>query len=167
MQVSPMSDRLQRTVAIADLAVVRGHAQLVTTGLGSCVGIALLERDAGIGGLAHILLPAPTVSSGEATPGKYAMTAVPDMLKRIRALGGHGPIEARLVGGASMFASLLPPNGVSLGTRNVRAAEAACAEHGIPIVGRDVGGAHGRSIYFTIDEGSILVRSIQMGNVAL
>lgn len=167
MHVQTMSERLQRTVAIADLAVARGHAQLITTGLGSCVGIALLERDAGIGALAHILLPAPTVSSGEATPGKYASTAVPDMVKRIRGMGGHGAIEARLIGGSSMFAALLPPNGVSLGTRNVEAAEAACVAQGIPVVGRDVGGAHGRSIYFTVDSGAVLVRSIQMGDVEL
>lgn len=162
-----MTDRLQRTVAIADLAVVRGRAQLITTGLGSCVAIALLERASGIGGLAHILLPAPSASSGEATPGKYAMTAVPDMLKRIRGMGGHGLIEARLIGGASMFTALLPPHSVSLGTRNVDAAEAACAAHGIPVIGRDVGGAHGRSIYFTVDDGQVLVRSIQMGDVEL
>lgn len=161
------TEKMERTVRIADLAVMRGNAMLVTTGLGSCVGIALFSRATRIGALAHVLLPAPSMTSGEAIAGKYASTAVPDMVKRMRALGATGPIEARLIGGASMFAALLPPDGVSLGARNVAAAEAACAVQDIAVVGRDVGGGHGRSIYFDVADGTVLVRSIQMGNVVL
>ena len=162
-----MTGHMQRIVPIADLAVMSGNALLVTTGLGSCVGIALWARESRIGALAHVLLPTPSSSSGEAVSGKFASTAVPDMVKRMRALGATGVIDARLIGGASMFAALLPPDGVSLGARNVAAAEAACGLEDIAIVARDVGGGHGRSIYFDVANGTVLVRSIQMGDVQL
>ena len=35
-------------------------AVLAAIGLGSCVGLALIDRGAGVAGLAHIMLPADT-----------------------------------------------------------------------------------------------------------
>jgi len=157
----------QITVGIADYAVGAGDLTLVTTGLGSCVAIALYADDARVGALAHVLLPNVNLSSEQATPGKYPALAVPAMARRMRELGARGAIEARLIGGASMFLPLLAPGSLSLGARNVAATHAACAAAGIRVVGEDVGGAHGRSVYFDVASGHVLVRSIQKGDVRL
>src|SRR5207342_3394455 len=130
-------------------------------GLGSCVGIALYARDARVGALAHALLPNVNLSTERESAGKYPATAIPAMVRRMRELGAEGEIYARLVGGASMFAPMLAPGALSLGSRNVAAAHAACTAANITIVGQAVGGAHGRSVYFDVARGDVLVRSIQ------
>lgn len=155
------------TVSIADYGVGAGSLTLVTIGLGSCVGIVLHDAVAGVGALAHVLLPNVNLSVTQDVPGKYPATAVPAMVRRMRELGAHGQIAARLIGGASMFTPLLAPGSMSLGARNVAAVHAACAANNIPIVAQDVGGAHGRSVYFDVAAGTVLVRSMAMGDVHL
>jgi chemotaxis protein CheD len=157
----------QITVNIADYAVGAGPLMLVTVGLGSCVGIALYARDTRVGALAHILLPNVNLSAAQQTPGKYPATAIPAMLRRMRELGARGEIEARLIGGASMFTPLLAPGSMSLGARNVAATHAACSANALPIVAQDIGGTHGRSVYFDVATGDVLVRSMVRGDVRL
>lgn len=155
------------TVSIADYAVGAGPLMLVTIGLGSCVGIALYARNVRVGALAHVLLPNVNLSAAQETPGKYPATAIPAMVRRMRELGAHGRIDARLIGGASMFTPLLAPGSMSLGARNIAAVHAACAANEIPIVAQDIGGTHGRSVYFDVAVGDVLVRSMQKGDVRL
>lgn len=164
---TPTRVTTEYVVPIADFAVRGGNATLVTIGLGSCVGIVLYSASAGIGALAHAMLPKPASSSVDVAPGKFVSTAVPIMVQRMRALGALHDIEARLVGGASMFAALLQPSAISLGAQNVAAAHVACTAHNIRVVAHDVGGAHGRSVYFSVVTGAVLVRSVQMGDVHL
>ena len=155
------------TVGIAEYAVGRRGATLATMGLGSCVAIALHARDAGVGALAHVLLPNVLLSTSQDAPGKFASTVLPVMLRRMRELGAGEEVQARLVGGASMFPGLLATGAVSLGARNVAAARAACAGCDVEVVGEDVGGTYGRSVYLDVAEGSLLGRSMHAGDVHL
>ncbi|HYW30795.1 MAG TPA: hypothetical protein VE869_04745 [Gemmatimonas sp.] len=159
--------RCQLNVGIADYAVGESGTTLVTIGLGSCVAIALHSRRAGVGALAHVLLPHAGLSGGFHSPGKFASTALPVMLRRMRELGVTDDVEARVAGGSSMFPALLAPGTPSLGARNVAAARAACTAHDVAVVAEDVGGGHGRSVYFDVAQGSVLVRSVQHGDVAI
>ncbi len=154
-------------VSIADYAVARGGTRLITVGLGSCVAIALHAKTQNAGALAHVMLPHEALSSDRTSPGKFASSAVPHMLTQLKALGVVDGLEARLVGGASMFEQLLPTGAVPLGTRNVAAARAACAAAGIPVVAEDTGGGFGRSVFFDVDEGRLTVRSVARGDVEL
>lgn len=156
----------QTAVGISELAVSAAPHTLVTIGLGSCVAIALYAATERIGALAHVLLPQATLGR-ETPPGKVAALAVPAMVARMRALGATSPIEARLVGGASMFSAMLPAGGVSLGTRNVEAARAACAAAGLKVVGEVTGGEIGRSVYFDVGTGRVHVRTVQGDDVSL
>ena len=63
-----------------------------------------------------------------------------------------------------MFASLLPSGGINMGERNVEADEArAAAGAKIPLVASDTGGDHGRSVYFHLDDGRVVVKVAQEG----
>src|SRR4051812_34624735 len=61
---------------------------LVSLGLGSCIGLALLDRRMGVAGLAHVVLPS---SGGNAPAGayKFADVAVPELIERVVAAGGR------------------------------------------------------------------------------
>jgi chemotaxis protein CheD len=155
----------QIVVGISELAVVAGQATLVTLGLGSCVAVALYAADQQVGALAHVLLPHAT--RAETPPGKVPALAVPAMLVRMRELGATGPIEARLVGGASMFGALLPAGTTGLGARNVAAAREACLAAEVPVVAELTGGESGRSVFFDVLSGRLQVRTVWGDDVVL
>jgi chemotaxis protein CheD len=86
----------------------------------------------------------------------------------MKALGARpGRITAKIAGGASMFTNLLTTGGPQMGERNVSATRHALDKAGIPIVAQDVGGEHGRSIFFDLCDGRMLVRSMLKGDVVL
>ncbi len=156
-------------VGISDLEVARAPATLGALGLGSCVAIILHDAEAKVGGLAHVLLPSPSVGRrNQDGPGRYAPTAVAALLRRMRELGASAPrLTARLVGGASMFTSLQPPGTIQMGERNVHAAREALHRAGIRLTGELVGGDHGRSVEFDIETGKVRVSSYLHGTTEL
>lgn len=115
--------------------------ELVAIGLGSCIGLALVDRTAQVAGLAHVVLPE---SAGKTEPAaKFADLAVPDLLARMLAAGAvKRRLEAVLVGGARMFSV-----GASLdiGARNAEAVREALGKEGIKIHTEEVGGSRGRT----------------------
>ncbi|MDE3128439.1 MAG: chemotaxis protein CheD [Gemmatimonadota bacterium] len=160
-----MSDK---RVGIAELAVGAGEGTLSTIALGSCVAIVLYDAVARVGGLAHVLLPEPERPANGDNPARYPGTALPALVERMTALGAaRARIGARLVGGASMFAALLPKDAVTVGSRNVAASRQALAAAGIPLVAEDVGLDHGRSVYFHLADGRVEVRSLARGTRVL
>jgi chemotaxis protein CheD len=154
-------------VKVADYAVARGQQTIATIGLGSCIAIALYDSANRVGGLAHILLPALSLSRDTSNAAKFPETAIPLMLGEMRKLGANGRITAKIAGGASMFGSLLPGGGINMGDRNIVATREALAANDIPITGEDVGGDYGRSIYFDLRDGKVIVRSLKKGESVL
>lgn len=158
----------EQRVGIADLAVAQGEGTLSTLGLGSCVAIVLYDAEARVGGLAHVLLPEPAMSRLRDNPARFPETAVPALIERMRALGAEPRrVTARLVGGASMFSSLLPRGAPTIGGRNIENARKALRDAGITITGEDVGLEHGRSVYLHLADGQLEVRSLARGSRVL
>jgi chemotaxis protein CheD len=153
-------------VKVADYAVRQGSYVLATIGLGSCVAIALYDRDSQVGALAHILLPNPAMSRETGNPAKFPETVMPIMLDEMRALGAKSParICAKLVGGASMFGQLANGAGINVGERNLSATRDVLATLGIPIIAEDTGLDYGRSVYFHLVDGRLEVRSLKKGD---
>ncbi len=154
-------------VKVADFAVSRGEGIISTIGLGSCVAIVLWDETTRVGGLAHILLPSEGMSRDASNPAKFPTTAVPLLLDAMRAAGARGRTTAKIVGGSSMFGSLLPAGGINMGERNVDATRRALALAQIPLLAQDTGGDYGRSVYFHLADGRVVVRSLKMGERVL
>lgn len=150
-------------VRIAHIAVSKDGGRLVAVGLGSCVAVTLYDRGTGIGGMAHILLPDPSAARDDSNPGRFASTAVPLLREALVAAGARGPFEAKLVGGAALFGTMLGNGGQQMGARNVEATRKALVSLRIPIVASDTGGAVGRTVSFDVINGSLEVRSVRGG----
>lgn len=122
--------------------------------LGSCIGLVLYHpaRQAGI--MAHIVLPE---SAGrDSTPGKFADTAVPQMLSVLRERGlPTGGLMAKLAGGANMFNGSGP---LQIGNANAVAVAAALKKAGIRVAGQDLGGTRGRRVEFDCASGEMTVQ---------
>lgn len=167
MTASLMATREIR-VKVAEYAVTAEPILLSTIGLGSCVALTLHDAVAGVGGLAHILLPSVGMSRDRDNRAKFAGTAVPLLVERMAALGARpARMEARIAGGASMFTALVPTSGTPMGERNVIAVRDALVRAGLRLVAQDVGGDHGRSVFFHVGDGQVVVRSLRKGNVVL
>jgi chemotaxis protein CheD len=133
-------------------------------GLGSCVAIVLYDPLARVGGMAHVLLPSPALSRDDGNPAKFPQTAVPRLIELMSQCGGAPRrLTARLVGGASMFASLAAPGTIMMGDRNVVASRQALHQNGIPLTGESVGGDYGRTVRLTVTDGRLEVSSVAHG----
>jgi chemotaxis protein CheD len=154
-------------VRVADFAVADAGT-ISTIGLGSCVAIALYDGIARVGGLAHVLLPNESMSRDRSNPAKFSTTAVPLLLAEMSRLGAKRErIRAKIVGGASMFATLVPNGGMNIGERNVAAVRCALTAARVPIVGEDTGSDYGRSVYLFLEDGRVEVRSLRRGSHVL
>ena len=125
---------------------------LVSLGLGSCVGLALLDRRASVAGLAHVVLPAADGRRG--APGKFADTAVPALLDAVVELGARRTrLDAVLVGGASMFSFGGP--GLDVGQRNDAAVREELARLRIRVAAAETGGSKGRTVRVDVQSGVV------------
>ena len=160
----PAIEVVEIVVNIADFAVTTGDAVLVTSGLGSCVAVALHDPSTRIAGLAHILLPSTGFGPPSVHPAKYADTGVALLAEEMGRRGAaQSRMVARLAGGARMFAALLS-SGINMGQRNIDATRKALYKLGIPVVGEDVGGEYGRSVRVVASTGAMTVRSLVGGD---
>lgn len=147
------SESARVRVGIADCAVGQPDAVLSSSGLGSCVGVALYDADSGVVGLAHAMLPE---HDGDGNRTKYVDTAVEELLERMVEAGADpGGVVAKLAGGSDMFQF----SDGSVGDRNVAAARETLADLGVEIVGEDVGGDHGRSLQLEGGTGDLRITS--------
>jgi chemotaxis protein CheD len=154
-------------VKVADFAVSKGEGIISTIGLGSCVAIAIYDKQTRVGGMAHVLLPSEGLSRDKDNRAKFPGTAVPLLLEEMKKLGARGPFTAKIAGGSSMFGALLPSGGINMGERNVLSSRQALSEAGIHLAAQDVGGDYGRSVYFHLDDGRLMIRSLKSGDRAL
>ena len=144
-------------VGLSDARVAGDGALLVTSGLGSCLGIAVYHPTAGVGGLLHAMLPA-----AEDHPGPDEKFVREGIAAVVAALGEEGvtdDLRAKFAGGAAMLDLSFDAEEGSIGDRNVAAAEAALADHGVPVVATDTGGDRGRSLCFETATGRLHVTS--------
>jgi chemotaxis protein CheD len=115
--------------------------ELVARGLGSCIGLALVDRRAGVAGLAHIVLPASSGSDRQA--GKFADLAVPELISQMcRAGAARDRLEAVLAGGARMFEL----GEMDIGARNEAAVREGLTAAGLAIRAAETGGSRGRTM---------------------
>ena len=140
-----MTAAAEIAVRMGEIAVSSQPGEvLLSLGLGSCIGLALVDQRRGIAGLAHIMLPEAIAGGGAI--GKFADLAVPALVEQTVALGTSRPmLKAVLVGGAQMFA-LGGSGALDIGVRNQEAVREALAAQRIPVLATAVGGSKGRTI---------------------
>jgi chemotaxis protein CheD len=150
-------------VGIADYGICRVPNQIMTVGLGSCIGVVLYSLFDDVCGMAHIMLPSePHSRAGikqTKRPARYADTGLANLIQELENLGVRREnLKAKLCGGASMDAahnaSMSPP----MGERNLSAVRETLKKQGIEIVSEDVGGNKSRTIVFDSSSKELSVR---------
>lgn len=151
-------------VGMADLRTSPHPGILTTLGLGSCVGIALFDREKNIIGLAHIMLPSSLQVRNNSNIAKFADTAIVKLVDDMLLIGASKRnLVAKLAGGAQMFAFSDSSEMMRIGTRNVISSKEKLEELKIPIIAEDTGGNYGRTIELYSNDGRLLIKTIGHG----
>jgi len=134
--------RRAKNIAQGEYAVSGDPSDVITTLLGSCVGVCLYDPVNHVGGMNHILLPDNSgKNSDSASFGVNAMELL------INAMIKHGArrdaLQAKVFGGSCMVKGLS-----NIGDQNTAFVESFLADEGIPVVGGSTGGDEGRRIQF-------------------
>lgn len=142
-------------VKTGEIKVAKAPDKLVALGIGSCIAVTMYDPENKVGGLAHVMLPE---SRGNVNrPGKYADTAIKEIISELENNNGKKNLEAKIVGGASMFTHT-SESSINTGERNVQAVQRELEKEDVELVGEDVGGSIGRSVEFSTRTGSLTVK---------
>ncbi|MGM9934235.1 chemotaxis protein CheD [uncultured Clostridium sp.] len=155
-------------VGIADLNLVLDPGTIMTIGLGSCIGIALYDRNKKVAGLSHIMLPDSTQFKSASNPMKFADSAIPLLVEKMKDQGCRKQnIVAKIAGGASMFNFSDKSIISDIGKRNSDAVKKALKEIGIPIIAEDTGGDKGRTMILEASTGKVTLKIVGKGIIEL
>ncbi len=137
---------------------------LVSVGLGSCLGLAMIDRPRGIVGLAHVMLPESPNGAGPLR-GRYANHAVPILLEEVLALGARpSGLEIGLAGGAQMFAKT---SSIEVGRRNEEAVRLALSAASLSVKATATGGDRGRTVRVHAQGGVMTSREVAGDEIVL
>lgn len=149
---------------MADLKLARAPDKLMTAGLGSCIGICIIDRQVKLACLAHIMLPSSAQAKNPENKAKFADSALEIVMEEMLKGGAsRSRLQAKIAGGAQMFKFSGESDIMKIGERNAVSVETHLNKYNIPILARDTGGNYGRTITFDAETGELLVRTIGHG----
>ncbi len=145
-------------VSMGEYKIATNPTILQIIGLGSCVAVCLYCKSKKVGGMVHITSPDSKDAIKSSTLGiaRFADKGIDMLLKRMEKRFGCKKeyIVAKIFGGANMFPRL---KSFSLGDDNIKAVKEKLKDLNIKIVSEDVGGTEGRSVWFDVKDGSVVV----------
>lgn len=141
-------------VGMADFKIAK-DGDVLTTVLGSCVGVCLHSTRHNIAGLLHLMLPSAgdNALKPECKKPKYADTGLPELIRSMKSAGVvQSELTAKIFGGAKVLKEVER----NLGQENVQAVQMILKEYGIPLKAYKVGGEKGYRIKFFSDSGKVV-----------
>ena len=128
-------------VASGSYYVSRQKALFLDAYLGTCVGVALFDKESGVGGLIHLLLPEPISRASSFQPEKYASTGFPIFLNALYDEGASkNNLKAFIAGGALVGPIESADLELDIGGRTVDTVISYLKEEKIPIEQSETGG---------------------------
>jgi chemotaxis protein CheD len=132
---------------------------VITTVLGSCVGVCLFDKKERIGALNHILLPGDPDLNYFNDSARYGVNSMELLINGIMKLGGKKKnIIAKAFGGACVTEHFSCDNGP--GEQNVKFVTEFLKNEGIKMVGHDLGGYDIRKILLKTDTGDVFLKRL-------
>jgi len=131
----------KQCVASGNYVIGTRNTGILEAYLGTCVGVTVCDRDAGIGGLCHILLPEPTGLDKPWKPAVYASTAMPLFLEALYEAGTRKEgLEATVAGGALVGPISREDLDLDIGGRTTEVVLGVLKNEEIPVSVMETGG---------------------------
>jgi chemotaxis protein CheD len=147
------------TVGISEMRIsAEPMESLITYSLGSCVGLALFDTEARIGGLIHSMLPLSKIDPEKARriPCMFVDTGVPALLQ---AMFDKGAQKRRLIAKIAGGSHIMDDKGVfNIGERNYAVLRKLLWKNNILVSGEDVGGAIPRTMTLQMETGKTILK---------
>jgi len=141
-------------VGVADMQLSSDpDALIVTHALGSCLGVALYDSLARVGGVLHLMLPDSSVSPAKAgtNPFMFVDTAMPRFLAAaIEAGASRERIDVRVAGGSAVRRET---DFFAIGRRNLTALRKWLWKEQLVMSASDTGGHLSRTLYLELRTG--------------
>jgi chemotaxis protein CheD len=152
-------------LGLGELAASRNPEDvLVAYGLGSCLGISMIDPVTHVTGLLHAVLPESLNGSDCENPsacGKYVDTGIESLIAAMTKEGANkNRLIVRIVGGANMLISPGMTNAFDIGTRNIEKARQTFQRLSMKIAAEEVGGHIGRTVRVYVADSRVTVRAI-------
>ncbi len=152
---------MKHIVGVADMKVSDQPGDVIVThALGSCLGIAVHDPVAGIGGLVHIMMPLSSVNPEKAKTNPYMFvdTAIPAFFHALESRGAKkNRCVVKVAGGANVHTS--GKDYFAIGKRNYLTLKKMFWKGGVLIDSEDVGGSIPRTMYLEIGPGRVWLRN--------
>ena len=163
---APATARRRATDLVVGIAELRLSAdpaeRLVTYALGSCLGVAIYDPVAKVGGLLHTMLPTSAIDAEKArrVPAMFVDTGVPLLFRESYKLGARKErMIVRVAGGAAAGGDERADQ-FQIGKRNALALRKLLWKNGVLLHAHDVGGVQtSRTVYLDVGTGVLTVRS--------
>jgi len=128
-------------VPTSQSAIVGGRGERLEALLGSCVGVTFCDRQAGLGGLIHLLLPEPATVESDWLPESYASTALPRFIQALLEAGAKkNQLEACVAGGALIAPLSSRDVELDIGGRTAEVVGRILDRENIPVIRSETGG---------------------------
>lgn len=148
------------SVGVADCRLSKSpDDSLVTYALGSCIGIAIYDPVARVGGLLHYMLPESSLDPAKArdNPHMFADSGIPLLFRRSYEMGAE---KSRLIVCVAGGAQVMDEAGVfNIGKRNILALRKILWKAGVLIHGESLGGSVSRTVRMEMNTGRVWLRS--------
>ena len=147
------------TVGISEMRIsVDPVETLITYSLGSCVGLALFDTEAHVGGLIHSMLPFSKIDPEKAKrmPCMFVDTGVPALLQ---AMFDRGAQKRSLIAKVAGGSQIMDDKGVfNIGERNYAVLRKLLWKNNILVSGEDVGGSIPRTMSLRMETGKTILK---------
>ena len=141
----------QEIVPSGSYVISKRKKERLVAHLGSCVGLTICDRKAGIGGLIHLLLPEPTGVDKSWQPLSYATTGLPLFINALQEAGAtKKDMEACIAGGALVGQVSQRDLNLDIGGRTAEVMERILSREKIPIRQMETGGLVGCSLILNL-----------------
>ena len=134
-------------VASGSYKISRKKPEIMQAFLGSCVGVTLCDREAGIGGLIHLLLPEPPSIDLSWYPEASAATGMPIFIDELCRQGARKErLQACVAGGALIDPISQADLTLDIGGRTAEMVQYILHNEKIPIMQIEIGGCFAYSM---------------------
>lgn len=153
------------SLGLGEMAVTRNpNDVLAAFGLGSCLGICMIDPVTKVTGLLHAVLPETLNGSENENPAnssKYVDRGIENLLAAMVKEGANrSRIVVRVIGGANMLTAPGHTNTFDIGTRNIEKARVTFQRLNLKIAAEEVGGHTGRTVRVYVADSRVTVRVI-------
>jgi putative nucleotidyltransferase with HDIG domain len=130
--------------------------------LGTCVGIAIFDKSANVGGLCHILLSEPNDPTDVWQPKNYASTCLPLFVDELLQKGAHRDNLEAIVAGGSLCTPISNRDLImNIGGRNSETVISFLDRHNIPVIKSETGGCHAMNLSIVPSKSRVEIEHIR------